>query len=137
MILKLLKQSSDYNCGVYALHLLLQCHGVVTDLEVLELALKTTEEEGTSHTNITDYLADKNIVAAYDASLKQLSAHLPAMVNYQYTGEGHYSVVLSITPQQVILYNPDLGALEAIASADFERVWYSELYGNKWFLSLK
>lgn len=123
---------------MFALQFLLLCHGkAVTDLEALEAELGTEEEAGTSHEALLNFLKEEEVHYTYEASLEQLSGHLPAMVNYQYGDDGHYGVVLSITKDAVLLYNPYPGELELLNKAEFYESWYSKRYGNRWFLSLK
>lgn len=135
--MEILKQSSEYNCGVFALHFLLQCSGVEQNLAALEKELGTTEEKGTSHKAMVRILKHFKIKTSYNSSLQKLSRHLPAIVNYQYTEIGHYGVVLSMTDNFLVLYNPDIGALETMRKSAFKKVWYSKLYGKKWFLTIK
>lgn len=136
--MKLRKQSKDYNCGVYALHFLLRLHKLkLGSHKKLEALLGTHREEGTSHDAITAALERVPHAVWYDATLEDLSANLPALVNYQFQNDGHYGVVVSITASTLILYNPWGGALEVLDKAEFFKYWYSKRYGRRWFLSLK
>lgn len=134
--MKLLEQDKEYNCGVYAVHFLLQCNGIEKDLSSLEKELNTTEENGTSHNDIISFFKPYLVKYGYNTYLKNLKENCPTIVNYQYEEDGHYGVVLSVTDKNIVLYNPGIGEIDIIDKLEFDKVWYSKRYGAKWFLSI-
>jgi len=141
--MKLLEQDKDYNCAVYALHFLLGISNITYDVNQLEKELGTNEEHGTSHEQIINWLLlndIKSITYGNNSNIQRLSSVLPAIVNYQYCDkdgcDGHYSIVLTVNENKVILYNPAIGEIESIDKNKFEDNWYSERFGAKWFLKI-
>lgn len=138
--MKPLQQDKEYNCGVYALHFLLGLYDISVNPEDLERIIGTTEENGTSHDNIMKGLAHFNLkwVSWKDAHISTLQEFLPAIINYQYCDEdgcdGHYCVVLGQGHGFFAIYNPATGEIETLDSSYLEKNWYSERYGNGWFV---
>lgn len=137
---KPLKQSKDYNCGVFCLQFILGLHGVHVLPEALEVIMGTTEEAGTSHEGIKKGLSHFNFkwVSWYNSHVSSLQEFLPAIINYQYLDEdgldGHYSVVLGQGNGFFIIYNPATGEIETLNCEVLEKNWYSERYGKGWFI---
>ena len=142
--MKLLKQDKEYNCAVFALHFLLGLNGI--DYKVVEMGkeLSPNEENGTSHNKILGWLLFKGINSltyGYNTPINKLKQSLPAIVNYQLCDkdgcDGHYSVILTVNNSSVILYNPYNGEIEVLNRREFEKIWYSERYGKRWFLTME
>lgn len=141
--MKLLEQSKNYNCAVYALHFLLGISNLSSDIEDMEKELGTNEDKGTSHEQILDWLKLNNVTGityGNNSNVHRLSCVLPAIVNYQYWDkdgcDGHYGVVLTVNENKVILYNPAIGEIESVDKYYFEAKWYSERFGKGWFLKI-
>lgn len=141
--MKLLKQTSDYNCGVYALHHLLYLNGFHINPIILEQQLGTDKDNGTSHKQIIEWLnryGPTNISYGYGGSIYSHRLITPILVNYQYCDEdgcdGHYGVIINITWDDVVLYNPATGELETMDKNYFESVWYSDRYGKRFYLRI-
>jgi predicted double-glycine peptidase len=129
------RQKKDYDCGVYAVNFLMELHGIYNfGIDFLEQELKTTADNGTTHEDISNWF-NNDVLSGYDSDINKIK--VPALVNYQYDGEGHYGVVLCITKKMVTIYNPAIGDIEIVDKGQFILSWYSERYGNKWYLSLK
>jgi|ERR1700743_1331370 len=138
--MKILEQSQNYNCGVYALHFLLGLHGVSVMPETLEPIMGTTDQDGTSHDGIRKGLSHFGFkwVSWYGSHVSTLQEFLPAIINYQYCDEdgcdGHYAVVLGQGHGFFIIYNPATGEIETLEEKHLENNWYSERYGKGWFI---
>lgn len=138
--MKPLEQSSDYNCGVYALQFVLGLHGTVVLPEALETIVGTTEQGGTDHNGVKKGLSHFNFkwVSWYGAHVSTLHEFLPAIINYQYEDEdgrdGHYCVVLGQGHGFFVIYNPATGEIEKLDEKYLSENWYSERYGRGWFI---
>jgi ABC-type bacteriocin/lantibiotic exporter with double-glycine peptidase domain len=136
--IKPLKQSEEYNCGVYCLQFLLGLYGVHVLPEALEPIMGTTEEKGTGHEGIMKGLSHFNFkwVTWYNSHISTLQEFLPAIINYQYEDgkDGHYCVVLGQGHGFFIIYNPATGEIEQLDCEYLENNWYSERYGKGWFI---
>lgn len=137
--LNLWKQDKDYNCGVYALCFFLHSNGIKSRLTEIERMLNPTDADGTSHESITKVLKELGIYnnQFLDSSIGQLKEKLPALVNYQYDGDGHYGVVKGMSWNRFIIYNPCTGEEEFGQTSEFDKSWYSERYGSHWFLTIR
>lgn len=135
-----LKQTKNWNCGVYSLHFILTLYDIEANIEELERIMGTTELDGTSHTGIKKGLSHFNFkwVSWYDSHISSLQEFLPAIINYQYCDEdgcgGHYSVVLGQGNGFFTIYNPATGGIEKLNCELLEKNWYSERYGKGWFI---
>ena len=136
---KLLTQTEDYNCGVFALEYLLRLKGINLTPEVIEVGCKTDKENGTSHDNIMEFLEKSYIPFgfSYDCTISYLFNHEPCLVNYQYENDGHYGIVVGHDDKNLKLYNPATGKMETMNFHTFEENWYSDRYGKRWLLFLK
>lgn len=136
--MKVLKQSSDFNCGAYALHFLLGLYGVECGVEEVEKRLCTTEKNGTSHEDIKRVLKhfNFNYTSFENSNLVTLKTFLPAIINYQYDEDGHYSVILGKGNGFFVLYNPYNGEVEKINDTELEKTWYSDRYGAGFLLQI-
>lgn len=138
--MKALEQSSDYNCGVYCVHFLLGLYGISVKPEELEKIMGTTEENGTDHDGIKKGFKHYNFkwVEWSGAHISSLQEFLPAIINYQYEDKdgkgGHYCVVLGQGHGFFVIYNPATGEIETIEEKYLSENWYSERYGNAWFI---
>ena len=136
---KLLIQTEDYNCGVFALEYLLRLKGIKLPLDVIEVGCKTDEENGTSHNNLMQFLRISGIefTHSYNSTITHLFNHCPCLVNYQYEDDGHYGVVVSHGKVYLNIYNPATGKIEDLRFDEFESDWHSKRYGNRFLLFLK
>lgn len=140
--MKVLEQDKEYNCGVFAVNFILGINGIQSDTETLEQVMGTTENDGTSHEGIKKAVRYFNLKAVenYDSDIYMLMDFLPAIVNYQFCDtdgcDGHYGVILGKSRLSFIIYNPGIGEIETIKFNDFEKIWYSERYGKRWFLKI-
>ena len=138
------QQSSDYNCGVFALEHLLQIHGKVVDIHVLEHLLKTDDKIGTIPDNIASYLEESYIdfTESYNSTISHLFNKFPCLVIYEYEKDDHYGVVVGHNETHLSIYNPASGTIDSMTFKDFEEKWHSKVYeggmsANRWMLYLK
>src|ERR1035437_7185016 len=131
------KQSSEFNCGPTALAALLDVQlSIEANPSILEKELNCTEDNGTSHQDITDWL-DKKGYDYIASNGDHILQNLPLLVNYQYDDDGHYGIILHIFENMVYLFNPWTAEIEHILLFEFIDSWYSMRYGKKWGLYLK
>lgn len=129
------KQDRDYNCGIFAVMYLL---GFGLNPRELEKIAGTSPRTGTSHRGIVSIFKYVGVDTNQGSgSLKKLAAAVPAIVNYQWDGDGHYGVVVSVGRVDMEIYNPGTGKIETMSKRKFYKAWFSKRYGKKWFLSVK
>ena len=132
-----MKQTTEYNCGVFAVKYILKL--VLNkdyDVVQLEKELCTTEEKGTSHDDIINFIKREKINYIVGIG-EQMFSDLPLLVNYQYDGDGHYGVITDIHENEIKMFNPATGESEIILYTDFMDRWYSERYGKQWGLHIE
>ena len=134
--INLLKQHNDWSCGVYALYYLLklQKNKNIPTFSQLYKEINPSEEHGTSHDQITDWLDKNEFKYFLNKGLDDNS-----IINYQYDGDGHYSVLLFekfTSKDSFCLYNPAIGKNEYIPVETIKENWYSKRYGKEWSLKL-
>jgi Peptidase C39 family len=127
MALTKFKQTNDYNCAVYAVAFFLNINGITPRIAEIERKLKPSPETGTAPDKIVKYLRTKSL----DVDLFHDLKVMPAIVNYQYDEDGHYSVMIWCDKgKEVCLFNPYTAWFERIKYYDFKAIWYSERYGR-------
>ncbi len=137
-------QSNDYNCGVYATHYALKMVGVNVSIDEIEKVFCLDPEMGTSHTAIIALMESLGVPYSthYDTPDGWIDSMLPAIINLQSEGDGHYVTFIGKSQTQqgwaplYIYYDPADGEVKTIDSAELNRVWYSERYGRRWYCSV-
>lgn len=130
-------QDRDYNCGVFALRFVLSLIGRDEfDTRMLERMLGADPKAGTSHNALCLYMERHGIkyVAEGNSSLRRLKAHLPAIVNHQQGGEGHYTVFTAYKDGYFAQFDPWNGLILRLREKTFYPTWFSKRYGKRWFL---
>jgi ABC-type bacteriocin/lantibiotic exporter with double-glycine peptidase domain len=135
-IAKRFTQPNDWSCGPTALRFLFSLYPNHFFPEPSEVALGTTPADGTSHDAIEQLLADHGVPyhTTHRRDLRQLI--LPCLVNYQWSGDGHYGVVIEKNARTIYVFNPGNGKVDRYAGADFRTRWFSRRYGSGWSLRL-
>jgi ABC-type bacteriocin/lantibiotic exporter with double-glycine peptidase domain len=135
--MKVLEQDKEYNCAVYALHFLLGLYDIKPSIEEIEKLVNPSIENGASHEDILRALHSFKIMSwSSNGRIIDFIDNLPALVNYQYDGDGHYGVIIGKTSKAFIMYNPYNAEIETIQFKEFEKIWYSERYGANWYMQL-
>lgn len=128
------RQRLDYTCGPAVLQMVLAFHGVSATQEKLARICKTTKATGTSRENLVRAARIHGVYAHKhsEGSLREISwflaSGIPVVVNYREPGdeEGHYAVVVGITPSQVMLHDPYHGRGFNLSRANFMRRWHGK-----------
>ena len=136
------EQDKSYNCGPFATSYLLNKKGLTLSPKVLEKIQGSTSKDGTSPEQIKSSI--KNFAGGgyekNNASIQELSQNTPAMVDYQYNGDGHYSVVNKVDNKGVHVFNVAKGKTDIIPTDKFQQKWHDTRTNgspnNNWFLSL-
>lgn len=140
------EQTNDYNCGVFAAMYYLEKYFGIEHIEyqagLLGSVAGTTPENGTSHEGV--YSIFGSILSApvltykYNASVEDLISNLPAIVNCQSDGEGHYIVITDGDSLRLQYWDPADGKNYSIYNPEewARKYWYSNLYGTRWFLNV-
>ena len=130
-------QDRSYNCGIFATMFLLETQGIKADPRLLESIAGTTPKNGTTHEGMVKILHHYGkFTMSGRGTLDILRRHLPAIVNYQSGGDGHYGTVLAVYKRALWLWDPSDGKVKSIKLVDFRRRWFSKRYGRRWFLAL-
>jgi len=126
------KQLDSYSCGPSALAFFLFALGRKFTIARIRKELKPTKENGTSHEAIERMLHRRRIdfESKSNAAISDLKP--PSLVNYQYLGEGHYGVILSVTQKYISLFEPWFAKTHLYTRKAFERQWHSNRYGRRW-----
>lgn len=151
-------QHNGYTCGVYSIRflLLLFWKGERYSIKYIMKNCGLSKKEGLSPDNVVLFLNNVNfyshnfrriapkkrgkpyeVIFRKDSNIEELSINLPAMVNYLYDGEGHWSVIISKISDCFLIYNPWIGDLQMYSCDSFESVWRSKRYYVKSFISIK
>jgi predicted double-glycine peptidase len=128
----IMRQTKDYNCGVFAIQYILRLKGVLCpDIEILEKELNTSKKDGTPHEEMARYLTERNIPFG---RCNGAITDFPTLVTYRYEDEDHYGVIININERLLWLYNPATGDIDMMRIKDFLNVWKCRRYGDKFGL---
>lgn len=139
-MIKLPEQDKDYNCGPTAAKWMLMKFNLHPSVSLLESIAKTTEEDGTSTEGMESIIDafSLNFKSGFHSSIDQLIHNLPALVNLQSDGEGHWVVAESCfrndDSRGIIIYDPADGKIKKLSANWLENNWFSKRYGERYFL---
>lgn len=113
-------QSTNYTCGPAALATVLSNMGInTTEKELADLA--GTDESGTTMYGLAKAAKEKGLNAVgMNLAVDDLQANDIVFLNIN--GDPHYSVVIAVTENSVILADPSLGNVE-FSKEDFEKYY--------------
>jgi predicted double-glycine peptidase len=119
------------SCGPASLKMVLRYYGIeITERELIRLT-GCTKREGTSGRQIiraAKKLGLKGIIrdeaTFQDIKTYVLQKKIPVIVDWFSVDEGHYSVVVDITHENIYMLDPSLGYLRAMRLQEFEKVWF-------------
>jgi ABC-type bacteriocin/lantibiotic exporter with double-glycine peptidase domain len=125
---------TDWDCGLVASKYLTILLGGewLTSLDEAALIGKSTPEDGTPHEGILDLLAYGGLRFVGKTFQTVAQVPIPAIVNYQSDGDGHYGVVVSKTTENVFIFDPADGVVRTFTFSEFDEVFYSLRYGRMW-----
>ena len=131
-----LKQKTFYDCGIASLAVLRGMNDVIV-LDNKKWGI--SKRIGVSHEammRISDDVFIHKLQAKYDSSIydieKLIDKYHPVIVNYQYQGEGHYSVVCGYDKENVYIMNVYRAKIDKVKKERFLKSWYSKYYGFRW-----
>jgi predicted double-glycine peptidase len=129
-------QQEDYTCGPAAVRYLLERFNVRISERALAAELRTTARRGTTHKAIRDFLDRRKLryVEKYNSTWSGLI--LPALVNFQCEGDGHYGVAESMIEGGLVVWDPWTGGNRWYSEGEWLGIWFSSLYGRRWFLHI-
>lgn len=124
------RQKKDW-CGPACLKMVLQYYGVKKSQAVLARACKTSRVTGTRAKDIirvANRFGLQGMIRDY-TSWKELTKwvekrKVPVIVNWFSVDEGHYSVAVHVTPNRIVLHDPEHGPLRAFTRTHFFQVWF-------------
>ena len=131
-----LVQLGDYDCGIASVAVLMG-FGVVPQIDEKKYGL--SPEIGISHEDLVNYSADiyePKLSTKYNSTIEdivgKISNRTLVMVNYQFEGDGHYSVVFGYDKDNVYILDVSDGKEKKIKNEVFEKIWYSKMFGYRW-----
>jgi len=130
-----IKQNLEYNCGETSLR-------AVLGNNTLDYSkLNQSEELGVSHEDLATFLleyAGENPYTQYASTFEDLYGEIRLgynpIVNYQDDGEGHYSPVIGMSQDYIFIRDVWDGLIHKYSKEEFMDMWYSKLYGYRWYL---
>ncbi len=139
------KQDTDYTCGPTALQMVLAFYGIRISEEKLAKLLETNEDVGTRHKAMIDFAREEgchvyvNTCSTLEEIKKFLEEEKPVIVHFiEPDGNvGHYSVVVYMDDENIVLHDPWNGEGFQMVLRDFENRWYDgNLNSEKWIMVL-
>lgn len=128
------RQRTGYYCGPAVMQIILKLHGTKLTQDALAKRAKTNKEIGTTPTNLIATLSKSGlkVTAAEGQTSAKLRAALragkEAIVCMTSGGEGHYVIVLSLTPSSIKVLDPnDRRRVVTLKLADFVKHWQDPL----------
>ena len=140
-----MRQQDDWTCAAAALNHLLERFNIRISQTRLDNLLdqnpdtKIGADKGVSHDDIVRVLKDHLelwFVSHSDSTLGMLLQHLPALVNFQREGDGHYGVAETWSDNGLVVWDPWTGGNLWYPGWHWETIWYSRLYGARWWLHI-
>jgi hypothetical protein len=120
-------------CGPTALYTYLRLHDRPCDLLQICNSVTVDEKRGTSFADLQAaagrFGVESEIINLPDGDLS--AAPLPAIAHLSVPNEGHYLVVLKVTPSEVLVANSILGVVETREVNAFRRAWSGVLMVSK------
>lgn len=152
-------QQNGYSCGIYAIRFLLFLFFGYNPYSIKGLysSVNISKKNGMSPNDALIFFNDLRYVKPYrgskhiksercplfnvtfekNSSLDILKENLPAMVNYQEDGYGHWGVIIANINSRFLIYEPYAGDLKYYEINNFDNLWYSKRYYKKCFISIK
>lgn len=123
------RQSACF-CGPSSLKMVLEYYGVNKTEKELGVLAKCSAEKGTTAKNLATAaikLGFKSKIKDYSTLndlRKLLRRGVPVIVDWFSLNDGHYSVVTGMDHRYIYLQDPELGKINKLDLATFERVWF-------------
>ncbi len=142
------RQRTNYDCGPTSLKMVLAHYGKIISVKKLRNLCKTSPENGTGPTGLKKAARrlgfsvwDKNNASIKD--LKKYTLLHPVIVHYVAWGGGHYSVVIGVSKDRVLIADPSKhGIIRTVNKSRFLKYWVDENINDKpphrrWLLVVK
>src|SRR5438105_10234970 len=128
-----MRQSEDWNCAAFALRHLLERLNIRISGERLDEMLEPIPDKrigavkGVGHDAFVRVLDQLHLsfLCEESSTLARLRQYLPAIVNFQCEGDGHYGVAESWNENGLVIWDPWTGGNLWYSGPEFESVWYS------------
>jgi ABC-type bacteriocin/lantibiotic exporter with double-glycine peptidase domain len=123
------RQHTRNDCGTWALKYLLFLAHVFAKAAQIEAVTKP-DMCGTSPDKIGVFLRllGLNYWVSFERTVRNIN--LPALVDWQKDGQGHWSVAIEIVGSNLILFDPEEGKAVSMSVNKFDRAWFSKMYGK-------
>jgi len=129
--IKPFKQSTCYLCGPASLKMVFSYYGINKTEKVIAKKTNTTSSRGCSVNNLIKYAKSLGLKASLKdnfsiARLETLiNKEIPVIVDwFSLKGEGHYSVIVGITKNQITYIDPYDGKTKKITKQAFLARWF-------------
>jgi len=139
------KQDTVYSCGPAALQMIFAFYGKGFSEKALAKKLNTTVSDGTKHQSLINIAKSEGfyVYVNNNSSLKEVHSllleNIPVMVNFiePSNDDGHYSVVVAVREDSIVLNDPWNGEGLIMDSSDFVARWCSEDSKNDcWIMAI-
>lgn len=117
-------------CGPAALKIALSCFGVnVSEARLTRLA-GANKEKGADAKGLVraarslGFRAVLRDLLTIENLRKAVAKNIPVIVDWFSVDDGHYSVVVDVDDENVLLADPELGHTRAMRHEEFLRVWF-------------
>lgn len=139
------KQDTEYSCGPATLQMIFAFYGKKISEELLVERLQTTMSAGTEHQSLINVAEGEGffVYVNNNSSLEEirnlLLKNVPVIVRYIEPShdEGHYSVVVAVKEDSIILNDPWNGEGFIMNNCDFLTRWRSEdSHNDCWIMAL-
>jgi predicted double-glycine peptidase len=136
------KQDTNYSCGPATILMIFQFYGKIFSEEKLIEKLNTRKETGTCHQAMIELAKDEGfyVYENNESSLDEIKSFInkkvPVIVHYTEPAndEGHYSVLIGIDKNKIILNDPWNGEKFKINIEEFEKRWKDDKRNSKKWL---
>ncbi len=129
--IKPFKQSTGYLCGPASLKMILSYYGVNKSEKIIAKQTNTTSKRGCSLQDLIKYAKSLDFKAYYkdNFSIKNIedliNKKIPVIVDwFSLKGEGHYSVIIDITSDEIIYIDPYNRKIMKMYKRDFLFRWF-------------
>lgn len=123
-------RQSPAHCGPASLQMILDFYGREESEYSIARRAKTTMEKGTSPSNLASAAKHFGLVGNWMSYgtvrdlKKYVDAGVPVIVNWFSVNEGHYSVVVGVDDNKIVIADPETATKRKFSHDDFTRIWF-------------
>jgi ABC-type bacteriocin/lantibiotic exporter with double-glycine peptidase domain len=131
------KQTNDYNCGSAAISYFLKLHELPQPpIDAISAATGCEPNRGTKPERVEKLLSGfLPVKAQFDTKELKPEAIVIYLADFNQDQSGHYGVVTKLIGDNILLFNPWTGKIEATSRKLFEFNWRTPWYGSRWMLT--